>query len=84
MKSKSFMAAAFVLPPLLVMTFLLAGCQSIPTIPTGAIETEAAMVADLCEHAWRPVTWSSRDTEQTQTEARAANAARATYCGEAK
>lgn len=47
---------------------------------TQTAETEAAMVADLCDHVWRPVTYSSRDTEQTQIEARAANAARAAYC----
>jgi len=82
MRSKSSTAGAFALPLALAMTCWLAGCQSIPATHTA--ETEATMVADLCDHAWRPVTYSSWDTEQTQIEARAANAARAAYCGEAK
>jgi len=80
MKSRSFTAAASVLPLALATTFWLAGCSPTLTTRTGATEAEAAMAADLCEHAWRPVTYSSRDTEQTQIEVRAANAARATYC----
>jgi len=67
-------------PLVLAMTFLLAGCPSIPTTHTAATETLDAMVADLCEHAWRPVTYSSRDTEPTQNGNQAANAARAAYC----
>jgi len=78
MNSRSSMPSGWSVPLALVMTFLLAGCQSIPMTQT--VETEAAMVADLCDHAWRPVTYSSRDSEQTQVEARAANAARAAYC----
>jgi hypothetical protein len=62
---------------LLAMTFSLAGCLSTSTTRTDA--TEAAIVADVCR-AWPVVTYSSRDTEQTQTEARANNAARDAYC----
>lgn len=69
---------------LLVMTCLLAGCQSILTTRTAATEANDFNIADLCARAWRPVTWSGRDTEQTQLEVRAINSARATFCGEAK
>jgi len=77
MNSRSFTKGGWSVPLVLVTMCLLAGCQS---IPTQTAETEAAMVADLCDHAWRPVIYSSRDAEQTQIEARAANAARAAYC----
>lgn len=56
---------------------LLAACQSLQKTNTAA--TEAQIAADVCR-AWRPVTYSSRDTEQTRTEARANNAARDAYC----
>lgn len=68
---------------LLVMMSSLVGCQSIQTTLTG--ETEAAERAaeelrkQTCE-AWKPVTYSSRDTPETQLEARANNAARDVYC----
>lgn len=82
MKSRSCMADAFAPLKLLAMMFCLAGCQSVPTIPTAATKTEADIVADLCEHTWRPVTYSSHDTEQTRLETRANNAARDAYCGD--
>ena len=63
---------------LLVSVTSLAGCLSMK--PIAIEETEAAIVADVCR-AWKPVTYSSRDTEQTQNEARANNAARDAYCG---
>lgn len=63
--------------------FLLAACQSIQSTLTGGTDTAekavASIAADVCR-AWRPVTYSSRDTEQTQTEARANNAAQERYC----
>lgn len=62
----------------LAMTFALAGCLSTRT--TRIAETDAAIAGQVCQ-AWRVVTYSSRDTEQTQREAAANNAARAAYCG---
>jgi hypothetical protein len=56
---------------------LLGGCQSI--LPTNTAATETSIAADTCR-AWKPVTYSSRDSEQTQVEARANNAARESYC----
>lgn len=60
-----------------VMLLSLGGCQTIlgRTLTEG---TSAAVVTDVCR-AWRPVTYSSRDTAQTQTEARANNAAREAF-----
>jgi len=85
---------------LLVMTCLLAGCSQTSATRTDATDwtavtgwlrgtsaaerADAANRADLCKRGWRPVTYSSRDTEQTQLEVRAVNSARATFCGEAK
>ena len=40
------------------------------------------MRADLCRRAWRPQTYSSRDTPETVTEVQANNAARDAYCRE--
>jgi hypothetical protein len=65
------------LPSLLGMMCLLAGRQSI--LPTNTAATEKSIAADTCR-AWRPVTYSSRDTEQTKLQARANNAARDAYC----
>lgn len=79
MNCKSFMASAWTLPFLLVMTCLLAGCQSI--LPTNTAATEKSIAADTCR-AWKPTTYSSRDTPETKTEARANNAARDSYCSE--
>ena len=35
---------------------------------------------DLCERAWKPVTYSNRDTQETQLQARQNNAAYDSYC----
>lgn len=35
---------------------------------------------DLCERAWKPVTYSSQDTPETQLQARQNNAAYDSYC----
>ena len=59
------------------MIFCLAGCQTIQ--PTRTAATDQRIAADVCK-AWTPVTYSRRDTPETQTEARANNAARAAYC----
>lgn len=88
--------SGWMLPLLLATMFLPAGCQSILPTRTGATDwgrlaealgnqTAAAQAndanrADLCKRGWLPQTYSSRDTEQTQAEARANNAARAAFC----
>ncbi len=66
------------LPLLLVTTFFLTACS--PTTTTLTAETDASITRNVCSKAWRPVTYSSKDTEQTQREARANNAARDAYC----
>lgn len=74
--------------PLLGMMFFLAGCSPTTTTLTAAtnlignsqaMQTDTRLAADACR-AWKPVTYSSRDTGQTQLEARASNAAREAYC----
>ncbi len=80
MNWKSFTASASAALLTLATTSFLAGCS--PTTSTLTVETEGAIAAGVCQ-AWKPVTYSSRDTEQTQLEARANNAARASYCDEA-
>lgn len=77
-------ASAFAVLALFTMTSSLAGCQSIlQTLGTGttgqAEVVDQAVVADVCS-AWPNVSYSGADTEQTQREARANNAARAEYC----
>lgn len=72
------MARGWMLPSMLATTCFLAGCsQTSTTLIAG---TEARIVSDTCRRAWRPISWSSRDTEQTQIEVRAGNAARKAYC----
>lgn len=56
----------------LVMLFLVAGCSQ--TTKTHIAATDPACIA------WRPVTYSSRDTPETQNQARANNAAWTKYC----
>lgn len=60
---------------LLWTTVLLAGC--VTTTGTGGIRAnpEAANPTAVC-HVWKPISWSSRDTDQTIAEAKANNAAR--------
>lgn len=50
-----------------------------PTLTTRTAETDRAVAAGVCS-VWLPVTYSSRDTDQTQDEVRANNAARDAYC----
>ena len=80
MSSSSFKASALRTLLLLGMTSCLAGCLSLQTTPTAAIDADKAIAAEVCS-VWVPVTYSSRDTEQTRLEARANNAARDAYCG---
>lgn len=79
MKSSSFKMVGLLGLKLLVMTCFLAGCQLTPATQTAAIEIDRNVVESVCE-TWKTVTYSSRDTEQTQLEARANNAAREAYC----
>jgi hypothetical protein len=67
---------------LLVTLFLLASCT--PTLPTltggtSTIGTERAIATDVCR-AWKAVSYSSRDTSETQLQVRANNEARSSYC----
>lgn len=78
MNWKSFTAGVFAKPLLLVMMLSLVGCQSIQTTRTA--ETEEKIAEDTCS-VWKAVTYSSRDTPETQLEVRANNAARKAYCG---
>lgn len=69
----SFLQSATARTPLLLLPLMscLAGC--LPTLTTQHVETE--VVTDVCR-AWTVDTYSSHDTEQSQLEARARNAAR--------
>ena len=77
MNWKSVTASASTLPSLLAMMCLLAGCQS--SRSTNIAATEKSIAADTCK-ALKPVTYSSRDTEQTKLNVRANNASRDAYC----
>lgn len=78
MRLKSLTASASIVLLMLATVWLLVGCQTIQTTPTD--ETERRIAADVCR-VWLPVTYSSRDTPETQIEVRAGNAARNAYCG---
>jgi outer membrane biogenesis lipoprotein LolB len=52
---------------------LLTGCAT----TTGTVETNSAVCS-----VWRPVTWSTKDTDQTIREVKVSNARRKGYCGE--
>ena len=60
-------------PLALAMMFSLAACS--PTLKTRTAVTDPACIA------WGQTTYSSKDTPETQRQARANNAARAVYCG---
>lgn len=77
MSWKTCTARASIAPLLLATMLFPAGCS--PTTTTLTAGTEATVAADVCR-VWLPLTYSSRDTELTQTEARANNAARDAYC----
>lgn len=80
MSSSSFKASALRTLLLLGMTSSLGGCLHLQTTPTAAIDADKAIAAKVCT-VWLPTTYSSRDTEVTQTGNRANNAARDAYCG---
>ena len=77
MNSKSYSQIVFALPMLLGTMLFLAACLSNPTTPTAAT-SDVKITAGVCT-AWKPVSYSSKDTEQTRIEARANNAARKAY-----
>ena len=52
---------------------LLTSCAS----TMGTVETNSAVCS-----VWRPVTWSTKDTDQTIREVKVSNARRKGYCGE--
>lgn len=79
MRSRSFTGNVFAMPLLLATTFFLAACSQ--TLTTQTVATDKIIAADVCR-AWPRTTYSSRDTEQSQREAQANNAARSAYCGE--
>lgn len=81
MNSKSFTAGALARLPMLATMSFLAACSQ--TSGTLTVATEAAVASDVCR-VWQSVTWSSRDTDRTQLEVRANNAARDAYCGVTK
>ena len=76
MKSTSCKAGGFVLPLLLGMMFLVVGCSQ--TLSTQIGEIDRSIAAGVCK-AFPAITYSSRDTERTQLEVRAHNAARVAY-----
>lgn len=78
MTSKTFSVFASIVLLLLATTWLLTGCS--PTTTTLTAATDERVASGVCA-VWLPVTYSSRDTDQTQLEARANNAARDAYCG---
>lgn len=77
MSLQYFKVNASTLPLLLVTMCFLAGCQMNPT--TNIAATEIMLAAHVCK-VWQPVTYSSKDTDQTKLEVRANNAARHAYC----
>ena len=58
----------------LALALILTSCA---TTGTGAISAKA--IERTCS-AWPPVSWSSRDTAETITDAKANNAARTAFC----
>lgn len=83
MLSKTFKKTGLTALWMLGTTFCLGGCLPIQTTQTGAIEADQVVVTSVCR-AWLPISYSSRDTEQTQLEVRANNAAQSAYCRPAR
>lgn len=87
MSSRSLKASVYAGPLMLATMFSVAACQSILPTPTAgteerAAEAEAALARHICQEAWLPTTYSSRDTPETQLGNRANNAARDAFCRE--
>lgn len=69
-------------PALLATSLTIPACQTLTDgTERRAAEADARIAAGVCE-VWLPVTWSSRDTSETQAEVRANNRARDAYCGD--
>ena len=79
MSSRPFRASGLTALTTLVMTFSMVGCQQTLTTRSAGIEADKAAASAACE-AWKPLTYSSKDTDQTQLEVRGNNAARGAYC----
>lgn len=77
MNSKFSKEHVFALPILLGTLLFLVACLSTQTTQTAATSDEK-ITAGVCS-AWQPVSYSSKDTERTQIEVRANNAARIGY-----
>lgn len=76
MRSSSHSINALTLLLLLGTMCSVAGCSL--TLGTSTAATETAIVSHVCK-AWVPITYSSKDTERTQAEAQANNAANAAF-----
>lgn len=79
MSSRSFKVNGLSALTLLAMTFLMVGCTQTLTTRSAGIEADKAAAGAACK-AWKPLTYSSKDTDQTQLEVRGNNAARGAYC----
>jgi hypothetical protein len=64
--------------PLALLAPILSSCATTDSGATRGAVGPAA-VERICS-AWPPVSWSSRDTEETIRDAKASNAARAGFC----
>ena len=49
-------------------------------IPLAGCKTTGSGVTDVCETAWRPISWSQKDTARTIEEVKANNARRGAWC----
>jgi len=79
MNSRFFKVKGLSALTLLVMTFSMVGCTQTLTTHSAGIEADKEAASAACK-AWKPLTYSSKDTEQTQLEVRGNNAARGAYC----
>lgn len=79
MGSRAYKASGWTAPMMLAMTFSMVGCTQTLMTPSAGIEADKAAASAACE-AWKPLTYSSKDTDQTQLEVRGNNAARGAYC----
>lgn len=80
MSSSYSRATAWTVLKVLGMTLSLAACSPTLMTQTAATSADQSIAEKVCR-VWVPVTYSSSDTEQTQLEVRASNAAREAYCG---
>lgn len=81
MNSANCKGSALKLLAVLGMTFCLAGCLHLQTTQTAATDADIEIASGVCT-VWLNTSYSSLDTEETQLQVRANNAARYAYCGE--